>query len=56
MWPYLLFVLKEGRAKILPASNWHKCILDLVTVEQCLVKRQQFSNCYFIDLYIIITH
>ena len=42
MWLYLLFVFKEGSAKILPACNWDKCVLDLVTVEKCLVKKQKY--------------
>lgn len=43
MWLYLLFVFKEGSTKILPAFNRDKCILDLVTVEKCLVKKQKDS-------------
>lgn len=42
-WSYLVFVFKEGSAKVLPACNWHKCVLDLVTMEQRLVKRQKHS-------------
>lgn len=39
---YLLFVLEESSSKVLPACYWHKCVLDLVTVEQCLVRKQRY--------------
>ena len=36
-------MFKEGSAKVLPAYNWHKCVLNLVTVEQRLVEKQKDS-------------
>lgn len=39
---YLFFVFKESSAEVLPSCYWYKCVLDLVTVKQCLkVKRRE---------------